>query len=179
MATPVEKQSVLGSLVEKGVVMLHLDARRPGVRVPDYLKNETWLRLNFNHAKGRADLVVNDWGVRETLRFQGSWFPVSVPWSAVFAMSLPEQAEQPTIFAEDLPEEMVEAALARLQREGYTLEELELKRPQPLWKDSEAPAAPAPRPQPAVLAKDDADDAAPPPPPVDGEIRRGHLRLVK
>lgn len=176
MANPQEKQSVLGTLLEKGVVMLHLDARRPGVRVPDYLKNETWLRLNFNHAKGRADLVVNDWGIRETLRFQGAWFPVSVPWSAVFAMSLPEHAEQPTIFAEDLPEEMVEAALARLQREGYSLEELELKRPQPLWtRPGEVPpaATPAPRPQPA-----EAEDQQTPPPP-DGEIRRGHLRLVK
>jgi stringent starvation protein B len=174
MGTPADKQSSLNGLVQKGVVMLHLDARRPGVRVPDYLKNQEWLRLNFNHAKGRADLVVNDWGVRETLRFNGAWFPVSVPWSAVFAMSQPDQTDQPTIFPEDLPEEMVEAALARLQREGYSLEELEMNRPQALWSEkrkaraSHAPAQPAPSEA----------EATPPAEPTPG-VRRGHLRLVK
>jgi len=177
MPTPSDKQSSLRDLLPKGVVMLHLDARRPGVRVPDYLKTQEWLRLNFNHSKGRGDLMVNDWGVRETLRFNGAWFPVSVPWSAVFALSIPEQAEQPTIFAEDLPEEMVEAALARLQKEGYGLEELEMKRPQSLWAAKPSPQ-PVPAPAPSAVAEESAS-AEVPPPSSSGEIRRGHLRLVK
>lgn len=176
MATPAEKQLALSQLMEKGVVMLHLDARRPGVRVPDHLKRESWLRLNFNHSKGKGDLQVNDWGVRETLRFNGQWTPVAVPWSAVFAISLPDQADAPTIFAEDLPEEMVEAALARLQREGRSLEELEEKRPVPLWParpTTPLSAAPTPPPSPAPAA-------APPAPPPEAETpKRSHLRLVK
>jgi stringent starvation protein B len=173
MPTQVDKQSCLQELLPKGVVMLHLDARRPGVRVPDYLKTQEWLRLNFNHSKGRADLVVNDWGIRETLRFNGAWFPVSVPWSAVFALSRPDQAEQPSIFAEDLPEEMVEAALARLQKDGYGLEELEMNRPKPLH------AKPAPQPSPAAAPQPRAEAAPAPPSSNTQEIRRGHLRLVK
>ena len=182
MPSTEEKQSCLRNLADQGVVMVHLDARRPGVRVPDYLKTQEWLRLNFNHVKGRADLVVNDWGVRETLRFNGSWFPVSVPWSAIFAVSLPDQDTQPTIFAEDLPEEMVEAALARLQSEGEQLDgKDDPAPPKAIRRERRVPqtrrrASPPPEPM---------AEPAPPPPgdtaddPAHREIRRGHLRLVK
>ena len=177
MATPAEKQQSLSTLMEKGVVMLHLDARRPGVRVPEHLKTQSWLRLNFNHQKGKGDIQVNEWGLRETLRFNGQWSAVAVPWSAIFALSLPEQADAPTIFAEDLPEEMVEAALARLQREGASLEELEEKRPVPLWPARPATpvsVAPAPRPEPLPTPI-----ASAPPPPAPEAPKRSHLRLVK
>jgi stringent starvation protein B len=178
MATPAEKQQSLATLMEKGVVMLHLDARRPGVRVPEHLKAQSWLRLNFNHQKGKGDIQVNDWGLRETLRFNGQWSAVAVPWSAIFAISLPEQADAPTIFAEDLPEEMVEAALARLQREGASLEDLEEKRPVPLWPARPStPVSMAPSPQPQPQAMPTALTSAPPPAPE--QPKRSHLRLVK
>jgi stringent starvation protein B len=197
MATPQDKQRDLNELIAQGVVMLHLDARRPGVKLPADFRTDMQLRLNFNHTKGKGDLTVDWWGVRETLRFKGVWTPTAIPWSAIYAMSV--QGLEPKVYAEDLPEEMVEAALARLQREGVPLERLEENRPRSLWEaaDTLAPPSPAPmRPVTPVLAAVPMDpspaeppaaeasafsppDAGAVPPPEAAPPRRGHLRLVK
>ena len=147
MATPQDKQRDLTELMAQGVVMLHLDARRPGVKLPADFRTDMQLRLNFNHTKGKGDLTVDWWGVRETLRFKGVWTPSAIPWSAIYAMSV--QGLEPRVYAEDLPEEMVEAAMARLQREGVPLEQLEENRPRSLWEaaDTLAPPTPAPAPK--------------------------------
>jgi stringent starvation protein B len=161
MATANEKFRVVNELVSRGVVLVQLDARRPGVKVPGFLKDDPQLRLNFNHVRGRGDLVVNHWGIRETLQFKGSWFPVSVPWSAVYVAHLHDA--EPKVFAEDMPEEMVQEAMERMQRAGRSLEELEEKRPRPLWKErAEEGSATA---EPATQSV--------------SSPRRGHLRLVK
>lgn len=191
MATPDEKQAVLDRLVTEGVVMLHLDARRPGVKVPTHLKNEMQLRLNFNHLRGKRDLAINGWGVRESLSFGGIWSQVAVPWSAIYALSA--EGKEPLVFPEDLPEEMVEAALARLQREGASAEEAPSSRParsvrpRPAAVAEAPPPAPAapsvvtavpslvPAPEPLAAAEESprVESAEPTP------ARRGHLRLVK
>jgi stringent starvation protein B len=173
MATAGEKQRTLNELLEQGVVLVQLDARRPGVRVPDELKEDMQLRLNFNYRKGKGDLVVNEWGLRETLSFKGRWFAVSVPWSAVYVAHL--HGAEPVLFPEDMPEEMIEEALTRMQRAGYSLEELEEKRPQPLWKGREPQPAPAKAPAPAAAKPPE----GPAPELAPAGARRGHLRLVK
>jgi hypothetical protein len=104
-----DKQRDLKELMALGVVMLHLDPRRPGVELPAGLRAEPKLQLNFNHVKGAGDLVADVWGVRETLRFGGVWTPTAIPWSAIFAMSV--QGEEVRVYAEDLPLELVETAM--------------------------------------------------------------------
>src|SRR6476660_5954015 len=83
---PEKKERLLAAL-EQGMVMIHLDARRPGVLVPPHLRNEAHLRLNLSYRFDPPDVSVGDWGVRSTLSFGGSRFKVAVPWSALFAIA--------------------------------------------------------------------------------------------
>jgi stringent starvation protein B len=183
MATGNEKFRFVSEKITQGVVLVQLDARRPGVKVPGFLKDDPMLRLNFNHLKGKGDLVVNAWGIRETLSFKGSWFPVSIPWSAVYIAHL--HTDEPKVFAEDMPEEMINRAMEQMQRVGASLEELEEKRPRPVWKTRPPEAAPKPE---AVSASDGPSASEAPAPAAQAEpmpetasvgARRGHLRLVK
>src|SRR5450432_3663292 len=64
--TPDKKARLLASL-ERGMTMVHLDARRPGVLVPDHLKKEPQLLLNLSYRFTPPDLTVSEWGLRETL----------------------------------------------------------------------------------------------------------------
>jgi stringent starvation protein B len=179
MATPAEKQRYVAEKITQGVVLIQLDARRPGVKLPGFLKDDPMLRLNFNHLKGKGDLVVNAWGIRETLSFKGSWFPVSVPWSAVYLAHVHGE-EEPKVFAEDMPEEMIERAMEQMQRVGHSLADLEEKRPRPVWQ-TRTPEAPAPVPAAAEAAPAaSAEKPVEPQPEVaTAGARRGHLRLVK
>ena len=49
MATPAEKQTCLSAFVQKGVVMVHLDARRPGVELPARFLGQAHLRLDYGY----------------------------------------------------------------------------------------------------------------------------------
>jgi stringent starvation protein B len=100
-----QKQMRMLASLKKGMVMLHLDARRPAVVVPKDLHSEAHLRLNFSYRFDPADLVVDDVGVRATLSFHGVRFLVAVPWSAVFAISSHVTREF-WAYPEDMPAEL-------------------------------------------------------------------------
>ena len=102
-----EKKERLLVALERGMVMIHLDARRPGVRVPDNLRDEAHLRLNLSYRFDPPDLTVSDWGVRTSLSFSGSRFKVAVPWSALFAIAS-HVTQEFWMFPEDLPAELIE-----------------------------------------------------------------------
>jgi len=111
-----EKKDRLLSALEQGMVMIHLDARRPGVLVPPSLKQEAHLRLNLSYRFDPPDLTVGDWGIRSTLSFSGSRFRVAVPWSAVFAITSYSSKEF-WMYPDDMPKELIQqAALARTRR---------------------------------------------------------------
>src|SRR5690606_18526323 len=102
-----EKKTRLLEALERGMVMIHLDARRPGVRVPAHLQDESHLRLNLSYRFDPPDLTVSDWGVRSSLSFSGSRFQVAVPWSALFAIAS-HVTHEFWMFPEDLPPELIE-----------------------------------------------------------------------
>lgn len=102
-----EKKARILEALERGMVMIHLDARRPGVRVPAHLQDESHLRLNLSYRFDPPDLTVSDWGVRSSLSFSGSRFQVAVPWSALFAIAS-HVTHEFWMFAEDLPPELIE-----------------------------------------------------------------------
>jgi len=103
-----EKEDKLKSMLEKGMVMIHLDARKTGVRLPEHLKSQAHLTLNLSYHFSPADLTVNAWGVRATLSFERQPFAVAVPWSAIFALRSHVTMEF-WLFPEDIPEEFLEA----------------------------------------------------------------------
>ncbi|HTS82183.1 MAG TPA: ClpXP protease specificity-enhancing factor SspB [Myxococcaceae bacterium] len=153
-----EKKDRLLAALERGLVMIHLDARRPGVLVPADLRCESHLRLHLSyrfviHAPGGctrpSDLTVGEWGIRSTLSFSGRPFTVAVPWSALFAVTS-KVTHEFWMFPEDMPSELTQvppptlrAAAARhppLEARPIALREVDGER-----KSSEPDAGEAPR----------------------------------
>jgi stringent starvation protein B len=186
-----EKKARLLAELDKGMVMIHLDARRPGVLVPPSLRNEAYLRLNLSYRFDPPDLTVGEWGVRCTLSFSGSRFKVAVPWSALFAISshvtreecwylddTPPEVQQLMMTSKaTLPEPAAEkpAAPAPVERPRAVLREVVLEeQPAPAEEPAAAPATATPAPVAPVPAATEGPPKDEPPTP-----RRGHLRLVK
>ncbi len=112
-----EKQNKMEQALERGIAMVALDARRPGVAVPPQFRDDYQLRLNFSYRFDPPDLVVNQWGVRATLSFGGSRHPVAVPWSAIFGI-FSQRQEQASLFAEDIPPELLQSIASSTLPEG-------------------------------------------------------------
>jgi len=131
-----EKRRRLERALEKGPVMVHVDARRPGVIVPARLRDDFHLRLNLSLRFDPPDLSVGEWGVRETLSFGGVRFAVAVPWSAIFAITGAQRGEQARVYTEDMPRELFEEAARRfglttadvdqLRREAQEIDRMDL-----------------------------------------------------
>jgi stringent starvation protein B len=152
--TPEKKQHLLSAL-DRGMVMVHLDARRPGVVVPSEFRTESHLRLNLSYRFEPSDLSVGEWGLRSTLRFSGNRFTVAIPWCAVFGITS-HASHEFWMFPDDMPPELTRSSPVKPQPRQP------LERPGPLREVSlETPAA---------------EDAGAPQPPQRG---RGHLRVVK
>jgi len=162
---PEKKERLLAAL-EQGMVMVHLDARRPGVLVPPSFRGEAHLRLNLSYKFEPPDLSVGDWGVRSTLSFGGSRFTVAIPWSALFAISS-HGTKEFWMYPDDMPPELVQHA-----PDPAVL-------PMPAPQDgARSPGALREVPVMTSLAtpapSEDGPSDEPPAPP-----RRGHLRIVK
>ncbi len=150
--------------LEQGMTQIHLDARRPGVLVPDKFRTEHHLVLNISYRFDPPDLSVSEWGVRQTLSFGGSRFTIAVPWSALYAVASLATREF-WMFAEDLPHELAEAATEKAKLPPSDGEG------EPSEKVTRAVL------REVVMEKRSDDDEGPPEPPT--APRRGHLRVVK
>lgn len=182
-----EKRRRLEDALGRGLVMIHLDARRPGVSVPPRFAEDFHLRLNLSYRYQPPDLTTTDWGVRETLSFGGQGFRVAVPWSAIFAITGAGSEENAWLFPEDMPRELFEDAARHF---GLTGEDVAVAREEasgrplrPASAPQEAPAAPAERFKPRVVPS--REDDAPGPEDTGGKsagdksARRSHLRVIK
>jgi len=100
-----EKKERLLAALDRGMVMVHLDSRRPGVVVPANLARMAHLHLNLSYNFPGRDLTVDGWGIRSTLSFSGEKFKVSIPWSALFGICSHVSHEE-WLFPDDLPAEL-------------------------------------------------------------------------
>src|SRR6516225_779969 len=100
-----EKKERLLAALDSGMVMVHLDARRPGVGVPAHLARMAHLHLNLSYNFPGRDLTVDGWGIRSTLSFSGQKFRVSIPWTALFGICSHVSHEE-WLFPDDLPAEL-------------------------------------------------------------------------
>jgi stringent starvation protein B len=100
------KRAVADALLAKGPILVHTDARRPGVAVPARFVNETKLVLRFGYGLNPPipDLTVDDDGIAGTLVFGGMPFGCVLPWSAIFALVLDGEARG-MVWPEDAPDE--------------------------------------------------------------------------
>lgn len=81
-----QKLQAFQRLIEEGMVLVNLDARRPGVSVPEQHVGDVQLGLNFSHRFYAPDFDFDEQGVRASLSFRGEPFFCDIPWSAVFMM---------------------------------------------------------------------------------------------
>src|SRR3954470_17151478 len=102
---PTKKETLLGFLA-RGVAMVHLDARRPGVIVPPQYATDAHLRLNLSYRYSIPDLEVFDECIQATLSFGGRPFRCILPWSAVFGITSHGTGDG-QVWPEDLPVEVV------------------------------------------------------------------------
>jgi len=109
-----EKKQCLLAALKRGLVMVHLDARRPGVLVPANLRCESHLRLHLSYKFVPPDLNVADAGVRSTLTFSGQPFTVAFPWTALFAVTS-KVTHEFWMFPEDMPVELTQVPPPRLR----------------------------------------------------------------
>lgn len=157
-----EKKDRVLEALEQGMTQIHLDARRPGVLVPEKFRAEHHLVLNVSYRFDPPDLSVSEWGVRQTLSFGGSRFTVGVPWSALYAVASLTTREF-WMFPDDMPEELSDAATEKANL------------PPPVGPEAEKATRAVLRE--VVLEKAADDDEGPREPPT--APRRGHLRVVK
>jgi len=97
------KQQAFLALLREGWTSLHLDARRPGVVVPQQLRSEPHLVLQYGHDLPIPipDLEVDEYGVRATLSFSRAAHRTVVPWSAVYVVACDDG--RGVLYSEDVP----------------------------------------------------------------------------
>jgi stringent starvation protein B len=171
-----EKKVRLANCLDRGVTQIHLDARRAGVIVPEAFRAQHQLVLNVSYRYDPPDLTVSDWGVRQTLSFQGTRFTVGVPWGALFAIGS-DVTQEFFMYPDDMPPELLVGVVEKIK----ALDEAK-ERPAP-------DAGPRAVLRQVVLASADGPTAAPPelataekspePSPESPANRRSHLRVVK
>lgn len=101
-----EKLRMFARLIERGMVMVTLDARTGIARVPVKLASELQLNLNFSHRFGLEDFDYDDDGVRASLSFGGHPFFCDLPWSTVYGMTSHVDGER-MLWPDSFPRELV------------------------------------------------------------------------
>jgi stringent starvation protein B len=107
-ASAPDKRRTLESLLARGAVLVHVDARRSEVAVPPRFRSDASLVLRFGYGLQPPieDLTVDDEGIGGTLVFSGNPFRVLLPWTAVYA-AMVEGEQRGTVWPEDVPEDVL------------------------------------------------------------------------
>jgi hypothetical protein len=87
VTTPTETEQKIKAVtvaLGAGEMYVRLDARQPGVSVPVGMAKDAALILKFSHRYDPGDVVINEWGIAETLSFGGIRYKVRVPWGAIY-----------------------------------------------------------------------------------------------
>ena len=113
---PGKKETLLAWLA-RGVTMVHLDARRPGVVVPPQYSRDAHLRLNLSYRYAIPDLEVGDADVSATLSFGGRPFHCVLPWESIFGITSQASGDG-QVWPEDLPVEVVQTFAERRAQVG-------------------------------------------------------------
>jgi stringent starvation protein B len=107
-ASAPDKRRTLETLLGRGPVLVHVDARRAEVSVPARFRADASLvlRFGFSLSPAIADLAVDDNGISGTLTFGGQPFHCVLPWTAVYA-AMVEGEQRGTVWPEDVPEDVL------------------------------------------------------------------------
>jgi stringent starvation protein B len=111
-STNLEKRDRMLELLDRGLVMVHLDPRCEGVLVPEWFKDDPTLRLNIAYGFNLPSLDIDEEGVYAVLSFGGQNHGCMLPWSAVFAITLPQDQHDGQVWPSSLPKELLETMAA-------------------------------------------------------------------
>ncbi len=138
-----DKMTVLLELMKEAWVYVHLDPRRDGVELPDFLRQQSRvvLQYGFNMPVPIHDLTIDERGIHATLSFRRVPYSTLVPWSAVFAMT--DGDHHGMVWQDDVPKD--------LELETEDAGEAERK-PGPVQAVRPMPSATAPKPGPTTSA---------------------------
>ncbi len=68
----------------------------PGVVLPEYLQEESLVRLNMVVGRDTPEVLLDEWGIRCNLTFRGRRADCAIPWQAVLAGILkPPERKRP------------------------------------------------------------------------------------
>lgn len=101
-----QKQEQMFKLLQFGTVMVFIDSRQTGVTVPEHLKNDHQLRLNFDYAYEIDDFRILPDRLEASLSFNKKNFFCVIPLSAVYLM-ICHGIQYGTVFADSVPSEML------------------------------------------------------------------------
>jgi stringent starvation protein B len=106
-ASAPDKRRTFEGLLERGPVLVHVDARRADVTVPPRFRADPSLVLRFGYQLSPAipDLEIDDTGISGTLTFGGSPFHCVLPWPAVYA-AMVDGEQRGSVWPEDVPEDV-------------------------------------------------------------------------
>jgi hypothetical protein len=192
-----QKCDQLRTMLDDGLVMIHLDPRPADVIVPPQFKSQPMLRLNLAWGFNLPALDIDERGVYAVLSFNRVNFGCTIPWSAIFAMTWPDQEHDGYVWPDCAPPEL-QAAFASLpaaRAGGRPTGPRAAAQPQLAESTAETAEAPempetaeappsAPRPRPLLVVRDGGrqetstpDDE--PAPSTSPPTERPRLRLVK
>lgn len=108
VAPPPDKRTVIDELLGKGPVLIHLDARRSDVAVPERFRSEAKLVLRFGHGLTPPipDLTVDDHGISASLTFSGTPFRCVLPWAAIYA-AVADGEQRGMVWPDDIPDDLL------------------------------------------------------------------------
>lgn len=103
------KRELFEATASTHAVSVQLDARRPGVLVPEPFRNTPNLILKFSPRFG-TELSVGLDGIRQEINFpRFGTFEVRVPWSAVYSIHADKHGAEVAVWASDVPRELQRA----------------------------------------------------------------------
>jgi stringent starvation protein B len=105
-----EKRDTTLTLLDRGLVMVHLDPRVEGVVVPEHLAEDPTLRLNIAYGFNLPALEIDDEGIYAVLSFGGVNHGCTLPWESIYALTLPGDEHDGKVWASSLPPELAEQA---------------------------------------------------------------------
>lgn len=105
----VEKRRLLERLLDEGLVVVHLDPRRPGVDLPAWLVDQPSIALNLSRNFGLDVFEIDGQGVQASLSFQGRRHHCRLPWSSIYLMAN-RATGQAYVFPRSVPGELADLA---------------------------------------------------------------------
>lgn len=170
---PLNKIKLFTEWMKGDHVLIHLDARREDVRVPEHLKEQTALTLKMSYLfQGKTEH--NEEGITSYLKFSGLYQECHIPWSSIWGITSAD-GEQ-VVWPEDTPKELLKSSF---------IQHAEKQAVDSSSSSVSSPASARPKPnltpvhslRPRERSVDTEEDSNDPPPDSPNERRKGLTRI--